>query len=77
MELATVPSLSLKKIQQLQDALGISSIAELKAAAEQGKISTVKGFGVKTEKKLLEASGQEQSSATSYTFTKRCVLPKK
>jgi len=44
MELATVPSLSLKKIQQLQDALGISSIAELKAAAEQGKISTVKGF---------------------------------
>jgi len=60
MELATVPGLSLKKIQQLQDALGISSIAELKAAAEQGKISTVKGFGVKTEKKLLEAIGQEQ-----------------
>ena len=59
MELATVPGLSLKKIQQLQNALGISSIAELKAAAEQGKISTVKGFGVKTEKKLLEAIGQE------------------
>src|SRR5258705_5488103 len=59
MELATVPGLSLKKIQQLQDALGISSIAELKAAAERGKISTVKGFGVKTEKKLLEAIGQK------------------
>ena len=42
MEMATVPGLSLKKMQQLQDALGISSIAELKAAAEQGKISTAK-----------------------------------
>jgi len=59
MELATVPGLSLKKMQQLQDALGIASIAELKAAAEQGKISTVKGFGRKTEKKLLEAISQE------------------
>jgi DNA polymerase (family X) len=58
MELATVPGLTLKKIQQLQDALGISSIGELKAAAEQGQISTVKGFGVKTEKRLLEAIGQ-------------------
>src|ERR1044072_8655463 len=59
MELATVPGLSLKNMQQLQDALGIASIAELKAAAEQGKISTVKGFGRKTEKKLLEAISQE------------------
>jgi DNA polymerase (family 10) len=42
-------------MQQLQDALGIASIAELKAAAEQGKVSSVKGFGRKTEKKLLEA----------------------
>ena len=32
LELATVPGLSLKKIQQLQDALGISSVVELKLA---------------------------------------------
>jgi DNA polymerase (family 10) len=31
LELATVPGLSLQKIQQLQEALGISSIAELKS----------------------------------------------
>ncbi|HEY6803092.1 MAG TPA: PHP domain-containing protein [Pyrinomonadaceae bacterium] len=54
-ELSTVQGLSLKKIQQLQDALGISNIAELKAAAEEQKIRTVKGFGPKTEKKLLDA----------------------
>jgi DNA polymerase (family 10) len=32
LELATVPGLSLKKIEQLQNALGISSVVELKAA---------------------------------------------
>lgn len=37
LELATVPGLSLKKIQQLQEALGISSVAELKSACEKGK----------------------------------------
>src|SRR5438552_10808741 len=45
LELATVPGLSLKKIQQLQEALGISSAAELKAACEQGNVRTVIGFG--------------------------------
>jgi DNA polymerase (family 10) len=55
LELATVPGLSLKKIQQLQDALGISSVVELKSACEKGKVRTVKGFGPKTEQNLLEA----------------------
>jgi DNA polymerase (family 10) len=35
-ELSTVPGLSVEKIKQLQDELGITSIAELKAAAEAG-----------------------------------------
>jgi DNA polymerase (family 10) len=55
LELATVPGLSLKKIQQLQHALAISSVAELKLACEKGQVRTVKGFGPKTEQKLLEA----------------------
>jgi DNA polymerase (family 10) len=57
LELATVPGLSLKKIQQLQAALGISSVAQLKSACEKGKVRAVKGFGPKTEQKLLEAVG--------------------
>lgn len=55
LELATVPGLSLKKIQQLQEALAISSVAELKTACEQGRVRAVRGFGPKTEKKLLES----------------------
>ena len=53
-ELSAVPGLSIGKIKSLHEALGITSIAELKAAAEAGKIRTLKGFGAKTEAALLQ-----------------------
>src|SRR6185295_7789701 len=53
-ELSAVPGLSVSKIKSLHEALGITSIAELKAAAEAGKIRTLKGFGAKTEAALLQ-----------------------
>ena len=53
-ELSAVPGLSLSKAQQLHAELGIASVAELKAAAEAGKIRDLKGFGPKTEQRLLE-----------------------
>jgi len=52
-ELSTVPGLSVDKIRQLQEELGITSIAELKAAAETGRLQKLKGFGPKTEQRLL------------------------
>src|SRR5690242_8711689 len=53
-QLSAVPGLSLPKIRQLHEELGISSVDELKAAAEAGKLRDLKGFGAKTEKRLLE-----------------------
>ena len=53
-ELSGVPGLSIKKIKILNEALGISSVAELKRAAEAGRISEIKGFGAKSEQRLLE-----------------------
>ena len=58
LELSTVPGLSLKKIQQLQEALGITNVAELRAACEQERVRTIKGFGAKTEQKLFAATSQ-------------------
>jgi DNA polymerase (family 10) len=52
-ELSGVPGLSLNKIKTLHEALGITSVAELKAAAEARKIRNIKGFGAKTEENLL------------------------
>lgn len=52
-ELSSVPGLSVEKIKQLDEA-GISSIAQLKAAAETGRLQALKGFGPKTEERLLK-----------------------
>jgi DNA polymerase (family 10) len=47
--------LSVKKVQTLHRALGISSLEDLKTAAEAGKVRHVPGFGAKSEQKILEA----------------------
>ncbi|HEY8186868.1 MAG TPA: DNA polymerase/3'-5' exonuclease PolX [Pyrinomonadaceae bacterium] len=60
-ELSGVPGLSISKIKTLHDALGITSLAELKAAAAAGKIRGIKGFGAKTEQKLLETDHRERA----------------
>ena len=53
-ELSTVPGLSNAKIAILHEALGITTIDELEAAATAGLVRTIKGFGAKTEQRLLE-----------------------
>ena len=52
-ELSQVPGLNLKKIIALHDTLHIESIAELKSACQEGVVSKVKGFGLKSQAKLL------------------------
>lgn len=52
LELSQVAHLTLARIRALHEALGISTVAELKAAAEAGRVRGVKGFGPKTEEKL-------------------------
>ena len=54
-ELSRVPGLSTSKIAKLHEAIGVTSIAELQAAAAAGKVRNVPGFGAKTEQSLLEA----------------------
>jgi DNA polymerase (family 10) len=53
LELSEVPGLSLKKIIALNDALHIESLADLKAACQEDLVSKVKGFGLKSQAKLL------------------------
>jgi len=54
-ELSQVPGLNLKKIEKLNEALGIASVADLRAACDAGKIRELKGFGAKTEQRILES----------------------
>ncbi|CAN5707174.1 DNA polymerase/3'-5' exonuclease PolX [soil metagenome] len=52
--LSELPGLSVVKIAKLHEELGVTSIAELQVAAEAGRVREVKGFGAKTEQRLLE-----------------------
>src|SRR6185295_15104348 len=46
------PVLSLEKIRTLHDALGITTLAELRAACDAGRVRGIRGFGEKTERSL-------------------------
>src|SRR5512145_821228 len=52
-ELSEIPGLSLKKILALDEALHIETLADLKSACQEGLVSKVTGFGLKSQAKLL------------------------
>lgn len=54
-ELGNLPGLSVKKVEILHKELGISTVDELKGACESGQVRGVKGFGARTEQRILEA----------------------
>jgi DNA polymerase (family 10) len=68
-ELLRVPSLGLKKIGILYATLGIASLDELEAAARDGRIAKLQGFGKKTQDKILEGI------ATAKQRTSQFLLP--
>jgi DNA polymerase (family 10) len=65
-ELLRVPKLGLKKIGQLHSELGIGSIDELEAAARDGRIAKLKGFGAKTAEHILKGVGFARLRESSF-----------
>jgi DNA polymerase (family 10) len=59
LELVRLPGLGPKRARQLYDQLGIRDLASLRAAAESGKLADLKGFGAKTQEKLLGRAAAE------------------
>ena len=53
-DMLRIPGLGPKKIIAMHDLLGIDSIEKLKVACESDKVAELKGFGAKTQKKILE-----------------------
>jgi DNA polymerase (family 10) len=54
-EITGIPGLGPKRVRQLHDALGIESLADLRTAAEAGRLSDVPGFGAKAEENVIAA----------------------
>ncbi|HKY53521.1 MAG TPA: PHP domain-containing protein, partial [Anaerolineales bacterium] len=53
-EMLPVPSLGPKKIAMIWKTLGVASLAELEAAAKEGKLRDLPGMGAKSEAAILE-----------------------
>src|SRR5205814_1216227 len=68
LELFAIPGLGAKKIKALYEQLHISSIAELKAACESGRIAQLPGFGQTTQDKLCKAVAARAGHAGSLQF---------
>ena len=75
LEARTPPALALllnlgglgpKRVQLLHQKLGIASTADLKEAAQSGKIKEIKGFGPKIEQMILEGLGHLSAAEKRY-----------
>ncbi len=53
-ELLEIPGLGPKTVRQLHEELGIATMSQLRAAAEEGRIRTVRGLSERTEKMILD-----------------------
>ncbi len=60
--------LGAKKIKALHDQLGVDSIADLKAACEDGRVAGLPGFGGKSQAKILEAIDQRDRHADRFAL---------
>lgn len=71
-ELLQVPGLTPRRIRILSEALGISSVVELRRACVEQRVRSLPGFGAKTEQRLLQAC--ERWLAPKPEATPRAVL---
>ena len=67
-ELFSLPGLGAKKIKALHDSLGVSSIAQLQKACEEGRVAELTGFGETTQQKICDAIARRASHAGSFQF---------
>jgi DNA polymerase (family 10) len=66
LELFSLPGLGAKKIKALYEQLGVSSIAQLQAACESGRVAELPGFGKTTQEKLCRAIAERTKHAGSF-----------
>jgi DNA polymerase (family X) len=73
-EVMHVPGLGPKTARKLHSELGIRSAADLRAAAEQGRLAELPGLGPKTEEKILKALAKPKAKVERKTLLGK-VLP--
>jgi DNA polymerase (family 10) len=74
LELFAIPGIRTDKILKLHQALAISSLAELEAAAKEDRIRPVKGLGASLQTKILQNLAIAKSGETQLHLHKAAAL---
>jgi DNA polymerase (family 10) len=74
LELFAIPGIRPDKILKFHETLGISSLAELEAAAKEDRIRPVKGLGASLQTKILQNLAIAQSGETQLHLHKAAAL---
>ncbi|MGB8932083.1 MAG: DNA polymerase/3'-5' exonuclease PolX [Anaeromyxobacteraceae bacterium] len=74
LELLALPDLGPKRLAALQAALGVKSIADLEAACAASKVRDLKGFGEKTEQKLLDAIRRRRAQPRRFLLSEASAI---
>jgi DNA polymerase (family X) len=53
-QMTRIPGLGPKRIRQIYESLGVSTLDDLKAAAEAGTVASLPGFGAKSQENILK-----------------------
>ncbi|HAD21763.1 MAG TPA: DNA polymerase/3'-5' exonuclease PolX [Opitutae bacterium] len=77
MDLLDIPGLGGKKIKVLHEKLEVDSIESLTVACQEGRVAELKGFGKKTEEKILSGiKNREAYAARHLWWDARAVVEK-
>jgi DNA polymerase (family X) len=68
-ELMRLPGLGPKKAKKIHDELKISSVEELEAAAKEGRIANLPGFGAKSQEKILAGIEEYRQHGSRFLLT--------
>ena len=72
-DLMRVPGLTAARIQEVYEALGVTTMDGLEAAARDGRLAKVKGFGDKTAERILEAIEFTRRSGALALFPRAAI----
>jgi DNA polymerase (family 10) len=73
LELLKVPGLGTAKIHALHAELGVDSLDSLEAAARDGRLAKLKGFGPKTSERILKGIGFARDTGTRQLYPRAAV----
>ena len=68
-EMLEIPGLGPKKIQALNQKLGVDSVEKLEAACKAGKVAELDGFGEKTQANILEGIERRRTYASKHLLS--------